>query len=207
MLAPPTRASGPGLAQHPSRYCALAATTHRNEGSPGRRVTRSFVVGSERLGEAPTAPKHSATLRVPNTLAFVGSLWQGRNEFLPQLRPGAVRANNLPPGGDYAEQKAETGCERERHMRVLLARSLHRLPQSAFGPAKRARHPRQAVGLLVRNFGVRHARGKDYCHRSTASHSAASRYGAGVLRLVVLMFDSRTRTRSWLVSLPSLRQQ
>src|SRR6478735_12240918 len=38
-----------------------------------------------------------------------------------EWRPGAVRAKNLPPGGDYAEQKAETGCERESHMRVLLA--------------------------------------------------------------------------------------
>ena len=79
MLAPLTKASGAGLAQHPSRHCAFAATTHRNRESSGRRVSRSFVVGSERLGEAPTVAKHSATLRVPNTLAMVGSLWQGRN--------------------------------------------------------------------------------------------------------------------------------
>jgi hypothetical protein len=57
MLAPPTRASGAGLAQHTARHCAFAATTHRNRRSSGRRVSRSFVVGSERLGEAPTVAK------------------------------------------------------------------------------------------------------------------------------------------------------
>jgi hypothetical protein len=34
------------------------------------------------------------------------------------------------------------------------------------------------------------------------AHSAASRYGAGAVRLAVPMFDGRTRTRSWLVQSP-----
>src|SRR4029077_6330019 len=89
--------------------------------APGAGSPGALWSGPNGLGKLRLSPKHSATLKVPNTLAFVGSLWQGRNEFLPQLRPGAVRANSLPPGGDYAEQKAETGCERESHMRVLLA--------------------------------------------------------------------------------------
>jgi hypothetical protein len=40
-----------------------------------------------------------------------------------------------------------------------------------------------------------HARRKDNCHRSTASHNAASRHGAGTVPLAVPMFDGRTRAR------------
>ncbi len=113
MLAPPTRASGAGLARHPSRHCAFAATTHRNRRSSGRRVSRSFV-GRVRTawGKPRPSPQHSVRTLVPGnsgggwlTVAMrqrVPSTRLSMSGVLSQLRPGAVRANNLPPGGDYA---------------------------------------------------------------------------------------------------------
>ncbi len=34
---------------------------------------------------------------------------------------GRASQEHLAPGGEYAEQKAETGCECESHVRVFLA--------------------------------------------------------------------------------------
>src|SRR6478672_11487473 len=67
------------------------------------------VASVSQQGRASTTPHPPLWLREGLTdMKFLG--FEGRGP-----------AKNLPPGGDYAEQKAKTGCERESDVRVLLA--------------------------------------------------------------------------------------
>ena len=78
MLAPPTRASGAGLAQHAARHCAFAATTYGVEEAPGAGYPE--LCGRVRTAwGSPDVAKTFSNASGSEHSAMVGSLWQGRN--------------------------------------------------------------------------------------------------------------------------------